>query len=383
MSDDRPVSPMRLRQIGVLGMFAVLVIVLASSRAGGDAGSGSGSAKINVVPAGSGSASGSADAPKEAPNEEPKDEGKSQKDLKVKEVVTVGAYLNDIQSIDLKQHNYVIDVYIWFRWKSDLVDPASSFEFTNANQSWTHVKTPNFEAPHVTADGTRYQVMHVQGNFAHKFLLHNYPFDRQVIEVTFEDAKYDSSLLQFVPDTQGLVVNEQLILPGFRWENPQLVIRDHAYPTNFGNPEAAKTESYSRVTLRLEIYRPRATYAMKLMLPVFCVIICTALMFMLKPTYVDARWSIGITALLTIVALQITLNDDLPDVDYLVLMDKIYICAYLFVILGLGVLVYTGKLIDTQQIPKARAIDRKAFIAMSSVFVLVTTLLVAFAIKNG
>lgn len=317
-------------------------------------------------------------APTEAPpNEEPK------KLLTKREVVTVGAYLNDIQTIDLKLHNYVVDAYIWFRWKSPDVDPSLTFEFTNANQSWTHVRQPNYETPHVMPDGTRYQVVHVQGNFAHKFLLHNYPFDRQLIEVAFEDAAYDSTLLSYVADTQGLTVNEALILPGFRWEQAALVISDNKYPTNFGNPETVLPETYSRVTLRLSIQRPRGTYAMKLLLPVACIIICAALMFLLKPSHHDARWSIGITALLTIVALQITLNDDLPDVDYLVLMDKIYISAYLFMLTGLGVLVRAGRLVDTDRLDDAVKLDRRAITILLSTFLFATTVLVIQAIRHG
>lgn len=43
-------------------------------------------------------------------------------------------------------------------------------------------------------------------------------------------------------------------------------------------------------------------------------------------------------------ALQITLNEDLPEVDYLILMDKIYIGAYFFVIGALAMVVRTTKL---------------------------------------
>ena len=300
------------------------------------------------------------------------------KPLVAHEQVVVGAYLNDIQAIDLKLHNYVVDFYVWFRWKNPDFDPSATFEFTNANQSWTHVRQTNFEAVQVLADGTRYQVVHVQGNFSHKFLFENYPFDRQVIEVSFEDAAYDRTLLTYVPDTPAVTVNKALLVPGFHWEKPELVVTNFEYPTNFGNL-AAKPETYSRVTLRVEIRRPAGTYAIKLLLPIACVVICTALMFLLRPTYTDARWSIGITALLTIVALQITLNSDLPDVDYLVLMDKIYICAYLYVISGLGALVYAGRMVDSDRIDAAVRWDRRAIVILLGAFVVAVTTLLAFA----
>ena len=75
-------------------------------------------------------------------------------------------------------------------------------------------------------------------------------------------------------------------------------------------------------------------------------------MFLLAPTYVDARVDVGITSLLTIVALQMTFNQDLPDVGYLMLMDKVYLSSYGFVIFGLGVVVRTTRSIGT---PDTRA----------------------------
>lgn len=310
-------------------------------------------------------------------------DGEPEPELTGLQTVEVGAFLNDIQTIDLKLHSYAVDLYVWFRWKNPDIDPASSFEFTNANDSWGHVRTPNWEAPRQLPDGSLYQVVHVQGRFSRKFLLYNYPFDRQTIEVSFEDSVWPSKQLVYVEDAEGFQVNPAMVLPGYRSEAPQLEIREFHYPTRFGDTRALEPETYSRVTLRLPIHRPRDTYAIKLLLPVLCVIACASLMFMLKPTYVDARLSIGITALLTIVALQITLNADLPDVDYLVFMDKIYVGAYLFVIAGLAVVVRTTRMVEADQLAAAVRLHRRAMIGLLAVFLLAMLVMVAVALSNG
>lgn len=311
------------------------------------------------------------------------EEKQPSKEITEHQTVYVGAYLNDVQTIDLKLHTYAIDLYMWFRWKSPDIDPATSFEFTNANESWGHVRTPNWETPQVMPDGSFYQVVHVQGRFSRKFLLYNYPFDRQTIEVSFEDSVLDARLLTYEPDPEGFTINPALVLPGFRSEPGVLDIRDVAYPTRFGDPRRTTAEAYSRATLRLPIHRPRDTYAIKLLLPVLCVIACAALMFVLRPSYVDARLSIGITALLTIVALQITLNADLPDVDYLVLMDKIYVGAYLFVIAGLAVVVRTTRMIERDEVEAAIRLHRRAMVLLLTIFLLATATMVALAIARG
>ena len=43
--------------------------------------------------------------------------------------VIVGAYINDIQELDFKANNYVVDLYVWFRWRAPELDPAKTMEF--------------------------------------------------------------------------------------------------------------------------------------------------------------------------------------------------------------------------------------------------------------
>jgi len=38
--------------------------------------------------------------------------------------VLVGAYVNDIQELDFKTNSYAVDLYVWFRWKAQALDPS-------------------------------------------------------------------------------------------------------------------------------------------------------------------------------------------------------------------------------------------------------------------
>jgi hypothetical protein len=82
--------------------------------------------------------------------------------------------------------------------------------------------------------------------------------------------------------------------------------------------------------------------AIKTFVPIMLIVVCAALVFFVRPRYVEARIGLGITALLTLVALQITSGASLPDVDYLMMIDKIYLLAYLFIIVALMRIVATS-----------------------------------------
>jgi hypothetical protein len=299
------------------------------------------------------------------------------------EQVTVGAFVNDVQSIDIELHSYEVDITLWFRWNDRTLDPTATLEFINPSELWGHVRTNNYAESVEMPNGELYQVVRVQGRFSRKLPLYNYPFDRQELTVVIEDSLHETSRLIYVPDNSGVTLNPELVLPGYQFAAPRIVSEEFQYPTNFGDLRQTKKNLFSRVRVILPIYRPAAAYSVKLLLPIVCVVLCAALMLLLKPTHVDARIGIGITALLTIVALQITTNEDLPEVDYLVLMDKIYVGAYLYVITGLAIVVFTTRMLDGEAIVRAIKLQRLTLIVTSAFFVLGFAGLVASAILAG
>jgi hypothetical protein len=70
--------------------------------------------------------------------------------------------------------------------------------------------------------------------------------------------------------------------------------------------------------------------------PVVLIIFCSGLALLIRPQHVDGRIGLSITALLTLVALQLTAGASLPDVDYLTMLDKVYLASYAFILLVLA-----------------------------------------------
>ena len=62
---------------------------------------------------------------------------------------------------------------------------------------------------------------------------------------------------------------------------------------------------------------------------------------LLHPEHVEARVGLSITALLTLVALQLAATSGLPDVGYLLMLDQIYLSSYAFILLVVALLVFT------------------------------------------
>lgn len=297
--------------------------------------------------------------------------------------VTVGAYVNDTQTLNLREHSYAMDIYVWFRWRDPAIDPTETVEIVNPNELWGHVRNVHYEQPLQLPTGELYQVLRVQGRFSHKFFFNNFPYDRQQLVVEIEDSVNEVNQLVYVADKNPISMNPRLVLPGFRVGIPNFLIETFKYPTDFGDTRRTEPHAYSRVRIEIPIRRPILTSTLKMLLPVLCVVFGASLMLRLKVTYIDARLGVGITSLLTVVAIQLAANETMPSVDYLVLMDKIHLAAYCYVLAGLSIVLVTARRLDSNAIEAAQRFQWKGYWISSLLFVLVICGLITQAVLLG
>jgi hypothetical protein len=282
-------------------------------------------------------------------------------------VVRVGALVNDIQQLDLQTHSYNVDAYIWFKWDDPKIDPSRSFEFLNAFELWGHILSYETGKPERLPDGSYYQVIRNQGKFNTKLPLERYPFDTQHLQIAIEDSSADASEIRFVPDRDPIELSKDITIPGWDIGDPSLTVASNRYGTNFGDPRYGDI-TYSRVIIDVPVSRPAGTYALKLLLPMLLVALTAMLALSVHPRYVEGRIGIGITALLTLVALQLTSNSSLPDVNYLILLDKLYIASYAFVVLSLAVVVRNSWVDAEGDVAKASRADRRGLAWLTAIY---------------
>jgi hypothetical protein len=261
----------------------------------------------------------------------------------VAEKVIVGAYINDIHELDFRSHTYSVDLYIWFRWKSPAANPVKSMEFMNRYSPTDHQRDILFDAPKAMPDGSLYNIIREQGRFSSKFRLEKYPFDEQTLKIVFEDTVASIGLQRYVAQDQvSISASPDISLPGYKMGRPRLTVVDNHYPTNFGDISLENAETYSRVAIEIPVSRPLITVSIKTFVPILLILMSSTLVLFVRPSFVEGRIGLTITALLTLVALQLTASSTLPEVDYLMLIDKAYLASYAFIIAVLARVVLTS-----------------------------------------
>ena len=301
--------------------------------------------------------------------------------------VTVGAFIYDIQDIDLAADSFTADLYIWFRWKGPRVDPSDSIEPMNSNgtQNTSTSQTGGvtgkqlYPAPIDMPDGSKYQAFRYQGVFSKKMSLERYPFDVQNLVIVFEDQNEDTRSLVYVPDSTPVEISPAVTMPGYQIGTPTLTVVAHEYPTNFGDISAPKDLKYSRILIEIPVDRDPLPYMVKIILPILIVVLITSLIYILPARMEDARAGIGITAMLTIVALQWTTDSNLPSVEYLMMLDVIYIVSLLYVLVAMGYTVVASRR-NRHEMAEAltRSLDRRMGIWSLLVYIVLIALTIAF-----
>lgn len=271
--------------------------------------------------------------------------------------VRTGVYLMNLYSLNMDDHSFYADFYIWFKWKGR-IDPTK-IEFVNAIEKWSMDKAgyDGDSTPVKLKDGMNYKIMRIEGRFHHAFSLNRFPLDRHSLDIQIENPDYPVDSLVYVPDTSGADIRRSLHLVGWETQGYQLLHTVHDYHSNFGNPQE-NAHRYSNLTYSLTLARPVSYFLLKMLLPIFIVMLISIGGLLLHPSHIDTRSSLPIGGLLTAVFLQQSYSDALPDTGYMVLMDKIYLLAYALISAVLWQMIRAGNETATDR-PAAPIIQRE------------------------
>jgi hypothetical protein len=290
--------------------------------------------------------------------------------------VRTGMYLANLYGLNMEEHSFYADFYIWFKWKGD-IDPTS-IEFVNAIEKWS-MNNATFDGdstPVVLKDGTNYKIYRIEARFFHSFSLNNFPLDKHALDIQIENPEYPIDKLIYVPDTNAAMIRQSLNLVGWNNEGCKLSSTVHDYGTNFGNPEE-NAQQFSNLTYSITLSRPPSYFLLKMLLPIFVVMLVSIGALLLHPDHMDTRSSLPIGGLLTAVFLQQSYSGALPDIGYMVLMDKIYLLCYTLISLILLQIIRAGNLSSASkaEVSVIMARERNYAKLFLAIFIVVVTAL--------
>ena len=241
--------------------------------------------------------------------------------------VIAGVFVNGLQDLSFKDSKYVLDFYIWFRWKPGTVPedfkPLEAFEVINGridNKSSIVEKT---------IGGEQYASARVLATINEVWDLRRFPFDQHRPRVHIENSAADATTMLFVADRDNSRLGDEIRLSGWKVSNFGLDVATQVYKSNYGDvslPTNAES-SYSRLTFAMDMEHEGNGIAFKILTIVIVSTLVAFVGFLIKPTDLDPRFGLGIGALFAIAASWFIVSSLVPDSSVLTLADQIHVIA--------------------------------------------------------
>ena len=286
--------------------------------------------------------------------------------------VQVGIYVSDTYDLDLSVPSYSSNGYVWMRWGEELQrylneqDQTIEQGITLVNGLLSDadpVLMPLSSAPVHNDDGSYYQLFHYIGRFyIDKASFRHFPFLTVSLPLILEMEDVNGSLdyphFRFEPDIQNSGMG--LLAEIIGWLNRGWSIAEyrHNYATNFGLGGSA--DDYSLVIFDISFGTSSWSAFWRLLLPLLVVMAMVLLVFKLRAEDQEARAGIPVTVLLTLVFLQQTYRDELPDLPFLTFLDQVYVIAYVVTLLAFVLVIFIGRrYADLEAMPEGEAKLRK------------------------
>ena len=275
------------------------------------------------------------------------------------EVTVIGAIL-DVDKINSAEQNFTLNFYTIFRW----LDPRLAHEepgnvvrglseiwnprltIVNTQRHWANTR----DEVEISPEGMVTYRLHVFGNFSQPLELHDFPMDSHVFEVPVVAAGYRPHQVVLVPD-KGMdsFIAEKLSVADWTISNMQGFSREVTLANGLKLPG---------FVFSFEGERLLHHYIVKAIIPLALIVMMSWVVFWIDPKQISNQLSVAVTTVLTLIAYHIALSGRLPEIPYLTHMDKFLFSSTVLVFMSLIEVVITSHMSSTEQIAKARRMDK-------------------------
>lgn len=284
--------------------------------------------------------------------------------------VYVGVYVNQVFDMSLKDNEFSVDFYVWFRWQGKEVDPVESFDVVNGRiDSKEGIYRDEIE-------GYNYASCRVVATVTKFWDIRRFPLDNHTLTIEIEDNDNEEFKLQYSADRENCSVDPAVQVPGWVLERSWPEVVGHSYKTNYGDTSLpTNSESvYSRFIYSINVVRPGYGYFLKLFFGVFIAALIAMLALFIKPTDLDPRFGLGVGALFAAVASEYVIASSLPDTNVLTMTDKLHLISILFIFLSIAESTLSLQIFTRGKEALALKIDRICLVVFFIVFIALNAL---------
>jgi hypothetical protein len=292
--------------------------------------------------------------------------------------ITYGIFIKKVVP-NFKDGTFYAEFYWWVRFKNDSTksgwdnETITDIEYVNTCQSEVGGAKDEIQETKVIGPNEFYYTGYHQGDFYFNPDYRSYPFDVQNLNITLENALIPSEKLRFIVDTASFInggtdkrfygLSNDLLnnrSTNFNIANSKITTQIGIYNSNFGDPEFPSQSTYSRLNIGVQINRSFVPFITKLIIPLAIILFLVYFVFYIPADKIDIAAGLTVTSLLSAIAFQLSVNSDLPDIGYIIYVDKVFYSCYFLIAISMAESLYTfylDKTGDPKKIQIAERID--------------------------
>ena len=222
--------------------------------------------------------------------------------------VKVGTYIDDIETLSVKDSFWNTHFYIWFTWNGDkTLDPGGKMVLVDG----TINKKDLLEEYHGD-DGVNYQRYRVSARIIKFFDTTRVPIEDHMLNIYVEDGFRDGNKVRYVADS--IKISPRVQIPGFKITKSANVIQAHSYNSSYGDPRITDGSGkiFSQYLAAMRISRTNFGFYLEIFLSLFAAILLALFSFFIRPSDIGSRMSLPTGAYFGAVANSYVANGVLP-----------------------------------------------------------------------
>lgn len=284
------------------------------------------------------------------------------------DTVSAGIYITSIHDIDFKQKEYVVNCWLWLKYKNQEFNFIDNLEIPQAKSITKSFSTVD------TTDGQIFLMMKLQCVMKDSWKIDNFPFDNQKLRLSVENSQYDVNTLIFKADTAGNHYDPRFALSGWKIDSCVLQTGIKQYETAFGDEELSKQHmDYSNFRVRVTISRDATGLFWKMFLGMYIAFLIAYICFYIHTDGLDSRFGLSVGSLFAVIGNKYIIDSSLPESSSFTLVDTLHGLTLLFIFVVITATTYTMKLVKNDQLAKAARFDK----------MMAVVVLLAYLLLNG
>ena len=279
------------------------------------------------------------------------------------DVVFVGVDIIRINDVNIKDMQWDVDVFMWFKWSGGRLDvkEIEKIGAVNAVKEISAILKEDF------SEATKYRAYRKRLTLGAPYDLSKFPFDAQTLPLSIAHSNKNSTHVMLVPDSRHMEVTPVQDIKPQEWQYVgRNVYSDlFRYESTFGDPDYRLGTNYkspiyfSTVNMEIGIKRILQPYLFTFFLPLIIILGIILLVLWVPLDQFAPRINASISGLVGILVYHMSQKNAFPKVGYTMVADYYFLAAYSLVVAMIVGIIFTQTLMSKGQKDQARQWNRR------------------------